>query len=107
MQVNFTINEQLQHLNESSGTKEDLNNIIKVNEQAIGELKKNFDENINNIMTANITINENFNGLHIKSEETRKDLEDLKSIHNIDVDDLKKNITSNRSKIEDLNGKIT
>merc|ERR1711874_128858 len=72
----------------------------------MGELRKGVDENINNIMTANISINENFNGLHIKSEETRKVLDDLMIRHSTDVDDLIKNITSNTSMIEDLNEKI-
>merc|ERR1712203_513901 len=49
------INEKLKSLHDNSGTKEDLNIIIKTNEQAIDQLKKNFDENINSIMTANIT----------------------------------------------------
>merc|ERR1711874_436438 len=76
MQANININEQLQILHSNSGTKDDLNSIIKTNEQAIDELKRGFNENINNIMTANVTINENFNGLHIKSEETRRELAD-------------------------------
>merc|ERR1712083_408446 len=100
------INEKLKSLHDNSGTKEDLNIIIKTNEQAIDQLKKNFDENINSIMTANITINENFNGLHVKSEEINKNLEDLKSKQGEDVDDLKKNIASNRSMIDDLNEEI-
>merc|ERR1711874_478682 len=102
LQANMNINEQLQSLNENSGTKEDLNNIIKTNEQAIGELKKGFNENINNIMTANITINENFNGLQIKSEETRKALEDIKNSHNEDITILTKNIDTEKERIDNI-----
>merc|ERR1711874_528677 len=50
-ETNININEQLQTLHDNSGTKEDLNSIIKTNEQAIDELKKGFNENIANIMT--------------------------------------------------------
>jgi len=64
------------------------------------------DENINNIMTANITINENFNGLNIKSEEARKDLDDLKSKNDKLIDDLKKDVNSNKLLIEDFRSKI-
>merc|ERR1712080_487632 len=106
LQANININEQLQSLNENSGTKEDLNNIIKTNEQAIGELKKGFDENINNIMTANITINENFNGLQIKSEETRKALEDIKNNHKEDINILTQNIDSEKERIDNIEEEV-
>merc|ERR1712080_659411 len=85
---------------------EDLNNIIKTNEQGIGELKKGFDENINNIMTANITINENFNGLQIKSEETRKALEDIKNSHKADITILTQNIGSEKERIDNIEEEI-
>merc|ERR1739842_10816 len=80
--------------------------LVKTNEQSIEELKMGFTENINNIMAANITINENFNGLHIKSEDTLKELEGVKNKYNEDLEALRSDISSNTSRIDDISGQF-
>merc|ERR1712096_452033 len=86
--------------------KKELEKVIENNAQTIDELKKGFEENINNIMSANITINENFNSLHIKSEETWRTLEDIRKEHNESVIILTKNINSEKGRIDNIEEEI-
>jgi chromosome segregation ATPase len=79
-----------------------LDNIIANNAQGIDDLRRGFEENISNIMSTNVTINENFNGLQIKSEETWKALEDVKKHHNEDISTLTKNIDSEKERIDNI-----
>ena len=54
-------------------------------------------------MAANITVNENFKGLHIKSEETEKDFEGLKVWERAGMDVTKQQIVDMDSKWNILN----
>ena len=83
--------QQVQALNDETrnqdkiNAKGDLDKIIANNAQGIDDLRKGCEENISNIRSTNIMIDENSNGLQIKSEETRQALAGAKKEHQEDT----------------------
>merc|ERR1719186_1948929 len=88
-------------------TNEDIVSIKDNNAQAIDNLRKGFEDNISNIISTNITINENFNGLQIKSEETIKALEEVKNNHQQNIDSEKERVDNIIDEMKELDDSIT
>jgi chromosome segregation ATPase len=102
-----TLNEKVNKIDEerqesAEKVKKDLDGLVEKNTKAIDDLKKEYEKSLNSIMTANLTINENFNGIHIKTEQAWQSLEDLKNKQNLDISNVNNNLDIEKKRIDNI-----